>query len=45
MRVIMHSLSTHVAACKSGMRVEAHRPGTIVFQYQEVVASYGNHVP
>jgi len=45
MRVITRSLSTCVAACKSGMRVESHRPGTIVFQYQEVVASYGNHVP
>ena len=42
--VIMHSLSTHVAACKSGTRVEARIPGTIVFQYQEVVAIYGNHV-
>ena len=43
--VIMRSLSTRVAACKSGTCVELRRPGTIVFQYQEVVASYGNHVP
>jgi len=45
MHVITCSLSTRVAVCTAGMHIELHRPGTIVFQYQEVVASYGNHVP